>query len=283
MQRSNRLRPGAMAALLMLSITALATDSAPVTSTTSPFAKITEYFESGGKGQWQWPDSLDAVIAAPKNHKLLLENDRVRVLQVTVPAHGKEEVHTHRWPSVFVGPTQCKGDARVWDGTGNVLFDSRASKSAWPYQAAVWRAGPEPPHAAESLSDEDCVFYRIEIKQLTTAGTLGKWPVELDGPVAAPKNHKVILENEYVRVQELSGQPHDKEKVHTHPWPSVKIELSSGDFVVHGASSEVVFDSRTLRGGITYPEIRWESPEGPHWVESVDDKPSRGFRIELKQ
>ena len=30
-----------------------------------------------------WPDALDAVVAAPQNHKVLLENDRVRVLDVT--------------------------------------------------------------------------------------------------------------------------------------------------------------------------------------------------------
>ena len=30
---------------------------------------------------WAWPDSLDALVAAPGNHSLLFENDRVRVVQ----------------------------------------------------------------------------------------------------------------------------------------------------------------------------------------------------------
>ncbi|OGX87506.1 hypothetical protein [Hymenobacter coccineus] len=33
---------------------------------------------------WPWPDSLDAVVAAPQFHRVLFENDRVRVLEVTV-------------------------------------------------------------------------------------------------------------------------------------------------------------------------------------------------------
>ncbi|QQV76371.1 hypothetical protein H5J25_12895 [Sphingomonas aliaeris] len=46
------------------------------------------------------PD-LDAVVAAPGNHKILLENDQVRVLQVEVAPGETEPVHEHRWPSVL--------------------------------------------------------------------------------------------------------------------------------------------------------------------------------------
>jgi len=35
----------------------------------------------------QWPESLDAMIAAPEHHEILLENDRVRVLD-TRPGPG---------------------------------------------------------------------------------------------------------------------------------------------------------------------------------------------------
>ena len=34
---------------------------------------------------WPWPDSLDALVAAPRHHKLLFENERVRVLEVRIP------------------------------------------------------------------------------------------------------------------------------------------------------------------------------------------------------
>jgi len=50
----------------------------------------------------QWDPKLDAVIAAPAHHKVLFENDRLRVLEVTLQPDEEEPVHHHRWPSVFV-------------------------------------------------------------------------------------------------------------------------------------------------------------------------------------
>ena len=49
-----------------------------------------------------WDPALDAVVAAPKHHKVIFENERLRVLEVTLPANDEEPVHHHRWPSVFV-------------------------------------------------------------------------------------------------------------------------------------------------------------------------------------
>jgi hypothetical protein len=49
-----------------------------------------------------WDPELDAVVAAPKHHKVLFENERLRVLEVTLAPHDEEPVHHHRWPSVFV-------------------------------------------------------------------------------------------------------------------------------------------------------------------------------------
>jgi hypothetical protein len=50
----------------------------------------------------QWDPKLDAVIAAPANHKVVFENDRLRVLEVTLEPDDEEPTHHHRWPSVFV-------------------------------------------------------------------------------------------------------------------------------------------------------------------------------------
>ena len=35
-------------------------------------------------GAWTWPDSLDALTAAPESHRLLFENDEVRVLEARI-------------------------------------------------------------------------------------------------------------------------------------------------------------------------------------------------------
>jgi hypothetical protein len=48
-----------------------------------------------------WPDSLDAVTAAPANHKVVFENDKVRILQVIGEPYVLEPLHTHKWPSIM--------------------------------------------------------------------------------------------------------------------------------------------------------------------------------------
>jgi hypothetical protein len=45
--------------------------------------------------------ALDAVAAAPGNHRVLLENEQVRVLDVVVPVGTREPVRAHCWPSVL--------------------------------------------------------------------------------------------------------------------------------------------------------------------------------------
>jgi hypothetical protein len=49
-----------------------------------------------------WDPALDAVVAAPGHHRVLFENDNLRVLEVTLEHLDEEPVHHHRWPSVFV-------------------------------------------------------------------------------------------------------------------------------------------------------------------------------------
>jgi hypothetical protein len=48
-----------------------------------------------------WTPENDALAAAPQNHKLLFENDEVRVLEVRVPPGVREPLHAHRYPSVL--------------------------------------------------------------------------------------------------------------------------------------------------------------------------------------
>ena len=124
-------------------------------SNSSPQAK------APGERAPTWPETLDAVIAAPENHKILLENDRVRVLQVTIKPHEKEPLHGHRWPSVLY-ITQA-GDFRDLDGQGKVLFDSRTAPPI-KYPVTQWME-PQAPHAVENLSDKPVHLIRVELKR----------------------------------------------------------------------------------------------------------------------
>jgi hypothetical protein len=46
------------------------------------------------EGEWLWGDELDAVVAAPNSHRVVFENDQVRVLEVTL-APGVQRAGAH--------------------------------------------------------------------------------------------------------------------------------------------------------------------------------------------
>ena len=115
------------------------------------------------KQNWPWPDSLDALVAAHETHKLLFENDSVRVLEVTIPPHTKEAVHTHRWNSILY--VDSGGDFRDFDMNGNVMLDSRnLPPNSLKLPNVSWN-NTRAPHAVENLSDVPIHLIRVEIKK----------------------------------------------------------------------------------------------------------------------
>src|SRR5207248_2343800 len=81
---------------------------------------------ASGEESWPWPDSLDALVAAPEYHHVLLENERVRVLDVRISKGHTVPVHTHRWPAVLI--LVSDGEYIRRDADGAVLFDTRATE-----------------------------------------------------------------------------------------------------------------------------------------------------------
>ena len=111
---------------------------------------------------WSWPDELDALIAAPANHHVLLENERVRVLQTVVAVGETTPVHTHRWASVeyVLGPT----DFVRRDSEGNVLLDTRAAgNTGLRLSEALW-AAPFAPHSVENVGEAELRVIMVELK-----------------------------------------------------------------------------------------------------------------------
>ena len=109
-----------------------------------------------------WPDSLDATVAAPQNHKVVLENERVRVLEVTVQPGEREPVHGHKWPSVMY--VMAEDIIRDYDRDGNLLYDSRTDNARMKTPYTVWMP-PQAPHSVENLSKTPLRLLRVELKQ----------------------------------------------------------------------------------------------------------------------
>ena len=110
-----------------------------------------------------WPKDQDAVISAKRNHKILLENDSVRVLEVTVLPGETEAVHHHQWPSVLY--FMDAGDFINRDGSGNIILDTRKLKEPLKFPLTMWKA-PEAPHSVQNLSKTKTIrLIRVEIKK----------------------------------------------------------------------------------------------------------------------
>ena len=109
---------------------------------------------------WPWPDSLDALIAAPEHHKLVLDNERVRVLDTHIPAGDLVPVHTHRWPAVYY--TIRGGHFVRRDEKGNVLLDTRIHPMPMNQPARFIESLP--PHSVENVGETEIHLISVEMK-----------------------------------------------------------------------------------------------------------------------
>jgi hypothetical protein len=111
-----------------------------------------------------WAPELDAVTAAPKNHKVLFENDRLRVLEVILEPTEEEPVHHHRWPSVFVFD-RMKGPVHDMSPSGEMLPPNRdvmVALKEWDGQGClVVNMAPQPAGRVLNASDETLHGVRI--------------------------------------------------------------------------------------------------------------------------
>ncbi|UTF55633.1 hypothetical protein [Natronosalvus rutilus] len=114
---------------------------------------------------WPWPQSLDAVTAAPDSHIVLMENEQVRVVEVVILPGEKEPMHTHRWPSVMLVDRAAR--IRYYDEDENVAFESperEANETAERSPPETEWMEPEPPHAVENIDTIPYHALRVELK-----------------------------------------------------------------------------------------------------------------------
>ena len=109
---------------------------------------------------WPYDESLDALIADSKHHKLVMENEQVRVLETVIPAGAHTAVHTHRWPSVLY--MLSVSDFLRYDEQGNVITDSRAMPPR-PAGAAVY-VPPMAPHSVQNIGASEIRMINVEWK-----------------------------------------------------------------------------------------------------------------------
>jgi predicted metal-dependent enzyme (double-stranded beta helix superfamily) len=109
---------------------------------------------------WPWPQTLDAVIAAPGSHRVLIDNERVRVLEVVIEPGTREPEHTHQAFSVML----IDEPANIRYFVGNELrFESRQATDTTPATRVHWME-PEGPHSVENIDQHRYHAIRVELK-----------------------------------------------------------------------------------------------------------------------
>jgi len=105
--------------------------------------------------------ALDAMAAAPAHHSILLENERVRILDTRLSPGEQTPVHTHEWAGALY--VLSWSDFIRRDASGVILADSRAMASAPKPGDALWLP-PLPPHQVENVGDRDLHIIAVELK-----------------------------------------------------------------------------------------------------------------------
>jgi len=115
--------------------------------------------------KWTWPDSLDAVVAAPHSHGIIYEDEKVRILNVTVAPGQTEPIHTHKWRSVaWAARSPAFTLYHYARGANNQLIQTDSFTARLPLNKANnW--APEAPHAVRNIGLDTLVLYRVEFKK----------------------------------------------------------------------------------------------------------------------
>jgi len=127
-------------------------------------AASADHGSQGGSESVPIADPLDAVIAAPASHHVVLENDRVRILSVRIAPGKTEPVHTHAWPSIMrVEAPQPLTYIAYELRDGKLVETGRKSQPLRSPAEAEWME-PEGPHAVENRGSSEYRALRIELK-----------------------------------------------------------------------------------------------------------------------
>lgn len=105
-------------------------------------------------------DDLDGVMAAPDNHRVLFENDAVRVLETTIAAGVLTPLHTHLAPTVMYVVSGSHFIRR--DEHGATMVDTRANPDF--VLPKVLYAQSTPKHTIENTGTDELVVIGVELK-----------------------------------------------------------------------------------------------------------------------
>lgn len=123
---------------------------------------VGEGTDFAGRLEPRYPAHLDALKAAPEQHRLLLENEHVRILETKIPPGVTTPVHTHRWAAAHYVVSWSHFVRR--DESGAVLLDTRQTGFNQNTPQALWGAAL-PAHTVENVGSDMLHIVSVEVKR----------------------------------------------------------------------------------------------------------------------
>lgn len=206
----------------------------------------------------QSQQQLDSTKADPQHHKVIFENDQVRVVHYLLLPGEKTTRHSHP-DNVNVFLT----DARIKNTSDEMTTEVQAKAGA-----VAWR--PALIHVTENIGDKPLEGILVEPKSPHSARPLGS----ADETTLPSGLSKAVFENERVRVVRYRFEPGDKDEMHGHP-DRVQILLTDSKTRV------MTLDGKTTLSQGEAGQVYWW-PAVQHSVQNVGDNPLEGILVEMK-
>jgi len=215
---------------------------------------------TGTLSQSNSPQSPVEISGEPRHHPKL-ENEFVRVLDVTVPAGDATLWHVHRNDNVVV----TLGGASL-----------RLEKVGAPTVEVLWKVGyvnfGKATYIHRAINIGSTPFHNLTIELL-------KSPL---GPPGVPTQtgqttRQPILENERVRVYGVTLEPGQSTTMHTHSLPGLAVAITAGEI-------EVTIEGKARPDRLTLPvgDVRWRAGSVTHSIKNVGQTRFEAVDIELK-
>jgi quercetin dioxygenase-like cupin family protein len=204
-----------------------------------------------------------SLMPAAERVSVPVENDQVRVVDVTVQPREKTRLHEHKMNRVMI--YLDKGSQHFeYQGKGSADLSWRAGEPKWSPAAGM--------HTAEITSDTPIRIIEIELKKPAGARS----PVSSLDPVRIDaKHYRTEIENDQVRVVRVKIAPGETAPMHEHSLNRVTVYLTPQDFRVTGADGKVA--TAVHKAG----DVSWGAPS-KHSEMNAGKQPFEVLMVELK-
>ncbi len=207
----------------------------------------------------------DAVMVDSDVHRVVLENDHVRVFEARASHGARSAMHSHP-PMVFIGLETARVKFGLQDGT-STIFDIHPGQVLWL---------PDGMEHSWELIGGNVNVIAVEVK---SAQKRDAAPVPVkrradDAVAVDPDVHHVLFENEHVRVFDGRASKGRKSPMHSHP-PSLLVTLGQG------RGKLTMRDGTSVMHDYTPGAVTWAGDGMEHSWEMLSGDP-RAIVVEVK-